>query len=774
MPLRPPAHRPFVLIQTLDQWRRCSHLQTNLDVLAGTVELERQTEPTPPLVDVPLTLAGLAFDRGCRLFRALPEHGQVHMHRWQQAEQIPADAAGRPVFATRDASPVGEFVSEQDDLGPLARPTGLAVDVGNRLIVWEAARGDLLTFDLENPRGGRLCERVSFGETGPLDLAWIRDRLVGVGPDVPGMLERGSDGHLRLRPLGSLDGLPCRVTGDSRGRTWVLLDAHKADARIVALCDGFGTIAVPGASDLVFRSPRDDAEGGAELLVVARGPNQTFATFVIGPANSGLVTRSDSLSANGYDGRGIARTPDDRIVYFGGRGLRHAVAAPRRYPKTGTVIGYRLDAGEFQARWGRVFIDACVPRGTELRIATVVTDEDDDDVTGPVIERKPPANERPAPGEPPAKLPFAERTPMPPQTLVPSEITGRLAQRTSDRELPWTIRDESERRRFKTWESVVVAPESNSETTSLGRYLWVFIELRGNGRRTPSIRSLRVERVGHPLLTQLPKVFSREPLAAEFLWRFLALFDGGLVDLELRTALRHAMLHPRSSPEPFLPWLAELVGLALDERWSVGARRRVIAEATALFRSRGTVPGLRRLLEIYLTDGAEGEQGVVQIIEHFRVRGLGGAITSDAGPTDSNAVLGAGFRVGGALGVADIVDVASQQSQNALGATAFLAHAHRFTVIVLRPLTAEQREVLEHILDQHRPAHTLYDLCTAETGLRVGVGLHLGLSTVVGASAGWNELQLGASTLGGIGILGQPRPGTSLGGSRLGEDSEVG
>jgi phage tail-like protein len=263
-------------------------------------------------------------------------------------------------------------------------------------------------------------------------------------------------------------------------------------------------------------------------------------------------------------------------------------------------------------------------------------------------------------------------------------------------------------------------------------------------------------------------LFSRDPVVGEFLWRFLALFDGNLVDLELRTALRHALLNPRSSPEPFLAWLAELLGLVLDERWPVAARRTAIAEASWLFRFRGTVPGLRRLLEIYLG------QGTVQIFEHFRVRGLGGAIVGGEGPTESSAVLGGGFRVGGAVGVTELVDLGSEQSVAELGDDAFETHAHRFTVVVLATLTSEQRSVVELILDQHRPAHTLYQLCTADAGLRVGVGLHVELSSVVGSSASWTTLQLGGSSLGGGGIVGRPQPGTSLGSAELGKDSRVG
>jgi phage tail-like protein len=767
--VRQVTHRPFALIQTLDQWRRCAHDQTALDPLTGAVELARRAGPcveaavTGPLPE----LAGLVFDRHCRLYRAAPEQGQVFVHRWSERgadlraelDPVPEDREGRPLFELPAAEPLGEFISVGACPGPLRRPTGLAIDGLERLYVWEAEPGGLLVWDLER---AVVRQRLVLGYAGAVDLAWIGERLVGVGPELPGVLERGYDGHLRLRPYPSgFTGVPARVAGDSRGRIHVLVDAGTSDARVMALDHAREPIAVPGASDLVFLSARDHAEGErVEVLVVARGPGQSLRVFVLEP---GALSEDDSLAARGYDGRGIARTPDDRVAYFGARGLRHAVDAAPRYPEVGHVVGFRLDAGEFQARWGRIFIDACVPRGTELRVATYVTDDPlTDEIADLPIARTPPVNA----GSFTLKQP--DEPPMPPASQVPAAIDGRLVERGTGRELPWTIRDEHERRRFSTWESVVQASATEGGESVLGRYLWVFLELRGNGRRTPRVRSLRVERSGHTLPSHLPGVYSRDAVAAEFLWRFLAPFDGALTELELRTILRHALLDPRSSPAPFLPWLADMLGLVLDRRWPLAARRRVIAEANWLFRFRGTVPGLRRWLELYLGEGR------VEILEHFRVRGLGGALVGDEGPTASSSILGAGFRVGGAIGREQLVDLDREQSFAELGADGFASHAHRFTVLVLASLVGEEREVVELILEQHRPAHTLYELCTVDAGLRVGLGLHVGLSSMIGAGSGWTRLQLGASTLGRHGLIDRPRSGTSLGGARVGKDSRVG
>lgn len=746
--MRPVPHRPFVLIQTLDQWLRCAHRQTVVDPLDGTVELAPIDSVVPEASETEaLPVAGLAFDRHCRLFRSVPELGHVFMHRWSmrgadlraELDPVPDDRDGQPLFAAHDAGPLGEFVSIGAESGPLRRPTGLAVDGRDRLYVWEAETGTLLIWDLDR---GALLRRIQLGFVGPVDLAWIGDRLIGVGPQLPGVLSLGADGRARLRPFPSgFAGQPARVAGDSRGRMFVLVDAGSEAARVVALDDGGATISIPGASELVFLSASEGADGDRfERLIVARGPGQMFAQYVLGPSG---ISDIEPLAARGYDGRGIARTPDDRVIFFGTRGLRHAVKPPLRYARVGRVISFRLDAGEFQARWGRIFVDACVGRGTELRVATYVSDDPPDAQFEDLpIDRTPPDNVAAY------DLVDPRQPPMPPGSRVPAQIVGRLVERALGPELPWTQRDANDRRRFRTWESVV---EGRVGEPTLGRYLWVFLELRGDGRRTPRVRSLRVERVGHGLLNRLPRIYSRDPVAADFLWRFLALFDGLLVGLELRAIVRHALFDPRSTPESFLPWLAGMLGMAVDQRWPDAALRRAISEASWLFRFRGTVPGLRRLLELYLGEGT------VVIVEHFRLRGFE--------DPSAAAIVGGGFRVGGMLGVDELVELGT-------GAHA-IRHAHRFSVVILAVLDRRQREIVEHILEQHRPAHTLYELCTIDSGLRVGLGLHVGMSSVVGAGSGWTRWRLGASCLGGDALIGEARVGLDLGSARVGEDSRV-
>ena len=73
-----------------------------------------------------------------------------------------------------------------------------------------------------------------------------------------------------------------------------------------------------------------------------------------------------------------------------------------------------------------------------------------------------------------------------------------------------------------------------------------------------------------------------------------------------------------------------------------------------------------------------------------------------------------------------------------------------------------------------RPAHTLVEVCTVGAGMRVGRGLHVELTSIIGRSGEFTQLQLGAARLGRGSVVGKSEAGTSIGGSHIGWDSRVG
>jgi phage tail-like protein len=58
------------------------------------------------------------------------------------------------------------------------------------------------------------------------------------------------------------------------------------------------------------------------------------------------------------------------------------------------------------------------------------------------------------------------------------------------------------------------------------------------------------------------------------------------------------------APKEFLPWLASWVALSLRDDWEEEAKRRFISRMVSLYQYRGTLRGLKELLETYTGEGA--------------------------------------------------------------------------------------------------------------------------------------------------------------------------
>ncbi len=749
--------RPFLLVHTKDQWSRATHTDTRLQPLGPqtcAVQLASVTEPSAeestedgvsddaPIQALPVA-GGLAFDPWCRLFRTVPDHGRVERLLWagmDPTDPVPRRPAPVDLFASEEERDHGDFAAVEPHHAPLQQPRGLAIDDQGRLYVAETGAARVLVYDLLEQRLlGRV--RIGPGWRRPLDLATDGRHVYVVldGPPAVAVFEGLSTP--RLLSLPDLSGSPSRIAICPRGQLYLLVNAGERSARVVPVAKRGEGIEVPRATDLEFvRQP----DHNLVVLVVSRLPDSDFRRYVIDTEPWDDIA---PLSARGYDGLGIVRTPDDRVGYWTSRGFRHAMPAKVRYAGKGRVATYRLDSGRFKSVWGRIFLDACIPPGTGIKAHCVAVDELP---KGATVVHDPPQNTES--GDPDRQ---DLTPPMLPALLEPKEGAAwqSLHLRETGRELPFARQAPGDP--FQTYEAPVIADP--------GRYLWVTLELTGNARTTPRCKSLRIECASHDLLRRLPRIYAKDAERGDFLRRYLAMFDGFLADPDTRAFARRALFDPRSAPREMLPWLAGFVGLTLDERWPLSCKRELIEQAVYLFRIRGTIAGLTRFLEIYLDKP-------VTIIEHYRLRGMGGAIVGAEGELESSSVVGAGFRVGGAIST----EPEARAREAAVPEDAFSAHAHRFSVVIPASLTREQEEVVRHILEVHRPAHTLYDLCTVDAGMRVGIGLYVELNSIVGHSGGFGPLVAEGSRLGRGAVLGCPRAGTRVGGSRVGRDSRIG
>ncbi len=759
----PRAPAAGLRLATPRAWQRCAYEACAL--VDDGVELMWLPWPagTAPAAapEAAAVTTGLAYDRPGRALRATA----AGLETLLLAEQAPAlSIAAAPPWTALPHTPLaGCGAGAPAETPAPATPAALATAAPDLLWVAEPAAARVWRYDLWARR------YLGFHLLPGAPVA-----LCSAGDDAVLALLRAPDGSGRLvllRACNPPQALawpaalrePAALARAADGRLWALLQAGTPQAQVVglgalpALAEG-ATLAVPGARALAIGAALRDTPPGAphaqqaERLFVATAPGAPWSVFTLdGAADRPVI-------APGWDGGAIATAPDGRVGYtaqvHGQPELRFA--APTRLARAlqGQVLSFRFDSEQPGAAWGRVWLEACLAPNTQLRLRCLVTDDD----TPPFDEapRTPPANLATAPADdghspplPEADLLSALRE-RPSLACIPSPARGQRAGRAGWRPA------RSGHQWLQSWvgaegsEGPGGSPQAGDER-GRGRYLWVAVELRGDGLRSPVLRALEVEQPGHAWLQQLPALFSREAQAASFLRRYLANPADLLGDLGVDADTRHHLLAPGHAPAAMLAWLAALLGLALQPGWGEVACRQLIAEAGAMAPRHGTPEVLRRIVEILA--------GVpVLLVEDFRLRhpgvlGSTGGTGSPAANSAAVSTVGGGLRLGAALlpppedGSAAIAPVETG--------------AWRFTLLLQGEVDENLQTLLHDAVQRFKPAHTAFRLCALASGLRVGRGLHLDLAALVGPDSGLPLPVLGGTRLGRDAVLG--RSGTEAG-----------
>ncbi|MEV6923691.1 phage tail protein [Dactylosporangium sp. NPDC051485] len=105
-------------------------------------------------------------------------------------------------------------------------------------------------------------------------------------------------------------------------------------------------------------------------------------------------------------------------------------------------------------------------------------------------------------------------------------------------------------------------------------------------------------------LDHLPATFRQGDFLGRFLLAFEAVLDGAPdvneVGLQPRIDGLSELFDPAATPTEFLPWLAGWVALSLRADFNEATVRGFLREVVPLYRQRGTLGGLRRVLRIYM------------------------------------------------------------------------------------------------------------------------------------------------------------------------------
>ncbi len=377
------------------------------------------------------------------------------------------------------------------------------------------------------------------------------------------------------------------------------------------------------------------------------------------------------------------------------RGLRrHGLSLGRSFELEGQLITAGMDSGTPETPWHRIELHARIPAGTSVTIETATGDE--------------------ASG------------------FNPFAADWQSARDDSGAPIPFTGEGAD-----------LLSPLDNQLVFSApGRFLWLRITLKSDGRATPSVRAIRVLHPRVSYLDMLPRVYRRDPESARFLEHFLALFEGLFTRVEDRYEEFSRQLNPDGAPLEVINWLACLVDLSFDPSWPLEKRRQLVAAAMELYRLRGTPEGIRRFVEIYTGSRPE-------IVELYLQR-----------PGRAPALGRAGSVVGCSLPL--IQTSAAQPPEETL----FGNFAHRFCVLVYADDRCDAQTlqaVVNRIVAVNRPAHTQHFVRLVFPEVQLGLRSQVGMDFVLGGR------ESGRMKLGAAGSR-KPQPGGTLGlDSMLGE-----
>lgn len=388
------------------------------------------------------------------------------------------------------------------------------------------------------------------------------------------------------------------------------------------------------------------------------------------------------------------------------------------YPKSGTYLAGPLDSKTYQCVWHRVVLNGMVPQGAAVRVDTFTSE--------------------------------AAKTTAEIQSLPASRwATGLTDTDTNGCE----------------WDCLVLSPP--------GRYLWLRLTLTGDGAESASIEQIRVYYPRNSSLRFLPPVYSADKASADFLGRFLSIFDTMYGKLSERITYLARFFDPMSTPAnpknvgstDFLSYLGSWIGMTLESDWSTHRRRELVRNAYRLYALRGTPAGMRLAIELYC--------GVKPtILEMFRLRRW--LILNQSTLGNCSQVFGAEVMNRLQVGMNSTVGCFQLIDWGDPNLDFFNEYANQFLVIVPRWTGASDGDMqnLQQVVQMTQPAHTVATIQWAEPRFRIGLQSFVGVDTIVGRyPVGTVE---GQGSLGYDTVLGTPGPEDAKPALRVGRNTRVG
>lgn len=739
---RAAAAAPPLAADAFGHWARVEPGGTPRVVAGGVAEPEIDILSAPPgstIHDLAPTADGLLF-----VAMTTPVGGRVTMH--DLLDRFDPIAIAAPGFAP-DRICVGDddAVWVLDRAGrQLRRLIGAPLD---RRVATRPRAESVFRPEPANPNAPRLVA------LGAVDLSGLPEIMDAVAlPDGRlAVLGLGAGGVSTLY-LVSEQGVSGPVDlGGLRGAFSVGIFGADKLAFLVAGADVAVATPLPEADP----DTATDADAGAAALPLLglslplrRG---TGGRFVKGVPGEPLAYPATPRAGASTDGEATPPRPFARLV---------APSRPR-HARLATVAGGMIEADAPRTVWHRLYLEAQVPQGCGITVLLAAADDE------------------------------AALAALPTERMHPHRFgtTGQTegplgVWRDVDSEKPFLPSATGQpRRRDRCGLFTALIQGSEGPVRRLrGRFLRIAIVLSGPGFATPMLHAVRVWGPRAAWRDRyLPEYMRAEDgslaAGADFLDRYLGIFEAVLTPLEDQVAHAWRLTRPDTVPAEGLDWLAEWIGATLDQGLSEAAKRRFLAQAVRLWRRRGTLPTLRSMLDI-VTDGAVA-RGEIVVLEHFHLRRtfatILGADLSDAtnpltpwAATSGNSHLGPTFFLGAedrraffALFRPSLLDdPLTDEAERAAAlddlAAFFDGHAHRITILIHGAMDDTRRELVARVVARDVPAHVQTDIVAGPGSLVLALSSLLAVDSRFGAVPPRADLTLGRAEISQAFLTGTP------------------
>jgi phage tail-like protein len=269
-----------------------------------------------------------------------------------------------------------------------------------------------------------------------------------------------------------------------------------------------------------------------------------------------------------------------------------------------------------------------------------------------------------------------------------------------------------------------------------GRYLWLRLDLSGNGHDTPTVSAVRVHYPRRSHIGLLPAVYSSDDAARRFLERFLSVMQTQLEPVERTIRDMAGLFDPDSAPPGMVDLLSSWLAVPVEGDRDVARQRALVRTISGTLTRRGTPDALRRYVRAHLahlTGQDLVEDHFPHVVEGYRERNhlmltarepLGGRLAL-WGPGQVGRLQLDRFAREGEVRLVTTGDPARDL---------FHHYAHRFRVVIPAPWvrTAADERIVRRAVEAEKPAHTSYELDLVVPAVRAGRQATVGLDTVVG------------------------------------------